>query len=162
MPMVKSGDTRSPMPGISPRMGSRPIRYEVPGTTNAESSNVEMRRSAASRCVCQGVNCRMRATRGRAIVIQARQGECLLLESPSQEYAAHGKSGAHRRQQDEIAAFELARLNRVVQRQRYGASRGISEAIDIDDDLLARHTEFLGRREDDPTTRLMGHEEIDV
>ena len=50
--------TRSPMPGMRPMSGSSPMRYDVPGTTNALSRSSAMRRRPARRCSCAGVSCR--------------------------------------------------------------------------------------------------------
>ena len=49
-----------------------------------------------------------------------------------------------------------------LKRQRNGRRRGVAVALDVDDDLLRRQAEPLGRRHDDSAVGLVGHEEIDV
>src|SRR5687767_6185429 len=178
MPIAKSGETRSPSPGMSPRMGSRPKRIDVPGTSIAESSMPDTRRSTARRCSWPGVSCRSLVTGGRfidqlptsnsqlptkllatsdawALGIGSCELGVLLLESPSQQQRSNREPGADGNHQHQIPAIEPLVRDRVVQRERDRRGCGIAEPLDVDDDFLLGNAQFFGGGQDNPAIRLM-------
>src|SRR5262245_57882736 len=126
----------SPTQGITPMIGSQPKRMLVPGTRNALSSR----------------RCHWRSVRRRASVSipPASYG-------PAHQNRADGESGTNRRDQHQVALLQTPAADRVVQGEGNGGGRRVAEPLDVDDDLVEREAELLGRRQDDPPVGLVRH-----
>ena len=84
------------------------------------------------------------------------------LEGPLQKRGATGESGSDRREQEGVTLFQLPFTDGCHHREWNGARRGISVAIDVDDDLIKWHLQALSGRHDDSAIRLVRDEAIDI
>src|SRR5262245_1288265 len=102
-----------------------------------------------------------RASPAAPVSAAAVERPLLVLQPPSHQNGADRKASAHRSQEKQIAFLQPLLLNRIVQRERDGAARGVAEAFDIDDDFFLRDAELFRGGQNDSAVGLMGNEEVD-
>ena len=84
------------------------------------------------------------------------------LSSPAHQERANGEAGTDGRQQHQVTFLQASALHGVIQSERDRRRRGVPVLVDVDDDLLFRHTNLLRGGQDDALVRLVRHEQIEV
>src|SRR5262244_1403198 len=75
--------------------------------------------------------------------------------SPAHESRAPGEAATERGDQQEITALDAARRDRFLERHVHRCGAGVPVAIHVDEDLLHRQADTLGRGLDDAQVRLV-------